>query len=193
MMLNRRMMIAAAAGVLASPAILRAQTAPRDLAGTLAENPDLAKFGNLAQRAGFGDRLKGTQPLTVFAPTAAAFDLVPASLMQDLLGGTGSMGGSPDVVRLAALVGIHIIEGTHTLAMFKDQLADVASLNGGIVHLDGRALPPTISVKVPEGGATSNRQTGVGGFNIQPAAKIIRSNIMASNGMIHVIDGVLLP
>jgi len=193
MMLNRRMMLGATAGLLASPAILRAQTSPRDLAATMAEDPTLARFGNLAQRAGFGDRLKGTQPLTVFVPTAAAFDLVPSSLMEDLLSGTGSQGGSTDQVRLAALVGIHIVEGTHTVQMMKDRVQDVRSLNGGLVRLDGRAVPPTISLPVPEGGPRSNNQTGVGGYNVQPPAKLIRTNILASNGMLHVIDGVLLP
>ncbi len=192
--LNRRVLLGAGAALLASPAILRAQTAPRDLAGTLAADADIARFGQIAERTNLGPRLKGSQPLTVFAPSMAAWNAVPTPLLQDLLGSSqGSSASSADPVRLAALVGIHIVEGSHSAASLKDRVQDVRTLNGGLVRLDGRAVPPTIAVTAPEGGPRGNNQTGVGGFNVQAPAKITRADIMASNGMIHIIDGVLLP
>ncbi len=193
--LPRRVLLGAGAALLASPAILRAQTAPRDLATTLAGTEDIARFAQIAERAGMGDKLRGVQPLTVFAPTAAAWQAVPTPLMQDLLG-SGTSGGrssTADPVRIMALVGIHMVEGTHTAASLKDRVQDMRTLNGGLVRLDGRAVPPTIVVTAPEGGPRGNNQTGVGGFNVQPPAKIVRADILCANGMIHVIDGVLLP
>lgn len=191
--LNRRVLLGAGAALLASPAILRAQTTPRDLATSLAGDADLARFAAIAARTPLGDRLKGSQALTVFAPSMAAWNAVPTPLLQDLGAGQGNASTSVDPVRLAALVGIHIIEGTHTAASLKDRVQDVRTLNGGLVRIDGRAMPPTIAVTAPEGGPRGNNQTGVGGFNVQAPAKVIRADIMASNGMIHVIDGVLLP
>lgn len=193
--IQRRVLLGAGAALLATPAILRAQTTPRDLATTLAGTADIARFAEIAERAGMGDKLRGTQALTVFAPIAAAWQAVPSSLLQDLLG-SGTQGGSAssaDPVRLMALAGIHIVEGSVTAASLKDRVQDVRTLNGGLVRLDGRAVPPTIVVTAPEGGPRGNNQTGVGGFNVQPPAKILRADILCSNGLIHVIDGVLLP
>ncbi|WP_431284305.1 fasciclin domain-containing protein [Humitalea sp. 24SJ18S-53] len=192
---HRRMLLAASAGLLASPAILRAQTAPRDLASTLSGNTDTARFAEIVERAGLGDRLRGTQPLTVFAPSAAAWQAVPSQLMQDLLGGggQGSSASSADPVRLAALAGIHMLEGSRMSASLRDKMEDVRSVNGGLVRVDGRAVPMTVAVAAPEGGVRGNFQTGVGGFNVQPPAKVTMADIICSNGVIHVIDGVLLP
>ncbi|MDB5370142.1 MAG: Fasciclin domain protein [Roseomonas sp.] len=54
-------------------------------------------------------------------------------------------------------------------------------------------MPPTVAVAHPAGGAASNFGTGAGGLNIQPAARIVMPDLMASNGIVHGVDNALLP
>ncbi|EHL95476.1 fasciclin domain protein [Acetobacteraceae bacterium AT-5844] len=195
-MLTRRTVFGAAFGsMLAAPAVLRAQVAVTgDIATILAGVSDFSRFVEIAQRAGEIDRLKGTQALTVFAPTNAAFDRMPAGLLQDLLGQSqGSQAGSPDQFRLKALVTHHIVAGVVTVQTMRGGQRDIPSLNGGLVRLDGTGSVPTIAVARPSGGPSSNFGTGVGGQNVQPPARIVLADVLASNGVVQGIDHVLLP
>lgn len=195
-MLTRRTVFGAAFGsMLAMPAVLRAQVAVTgDIATILAGVSDFSRFVEIAQRAGEIDRLKGTQALTVFAPTNAAFDRMPAGLLQDLLGQSqGSQAGSPDQFRLKALVTHHIVPGVVTVQTMRGGQRDIPSLNGGLVRLDGTGSVPTIAVARPSGGPSSNFGTGVGGQNVQPPARIVLADVLASNGVVQGIDHVLLP
>jgi uncharacterized surface protein with fasciclin (FAS1) repeats len=195
---NRRTLlgatIGAATGLLAAPAILRAQVASMgDITTVLASVPQFSRFLELAQRGGQLDRMRGTQDLTVFVPSNAAIDRLPG-LMMNLLGGTtGSQQGSVDEFRTTALLTHHMLAGVVTTQSFNGQQREVASLNGGLVMLDGTAVPPTVAIVKPSGGAGSNFGTGAGGQNLQPAAKIIMPDLMASNGVVHGIDNMLLP
>lgn len=203
-MYTRRLALGAAA-LLATPAILRAQTviqaapgtsplpsAP-DLPNRLAASPEFSKFVELLQVSGMINDLRGTQPLTVFAPTNAAIDSIPAIVLQDLTGRSQRQDASPDTVRLRALVAHHVISGQHLSPEFLGRVQDVPSRNGGLVRVDGSGRVMTVKVAVPEGGASSNYATGAGGFNIQPPAEVVRADIMASNGVIHAINGVMIP
>ncbi|MFN3664486.1 fasciclin domain-containing protein [Yoonia sp.] len=71
--------------------------------------------------------------------------------------------------RLAVVLGYHIVRGAITADQLIDQRQSVATLNGTTVQIDGR-----------DGLRIGN-------------ANIVTSDISASNGVIHVIDGVLLP
>ena len=71
--------------------------------------------------------------------------------------------------QLAAVLGYHIVRGAITADQLIDQRQSVATLNGTTVQIDGR-----------DG-------LRIGNVNI------VTSDIRASNGVIHVIDGVLLP
>ena len=195
---NRRTLlgatIGAAAGMLAAPAILRAQVASMgDITTVLASVPQFSRFLELAQRGGQLDRMRGTQDLTVFVPSNAAIDRLPGLIMNLLGGTTGSQQGSVDEFRTTALLTHHMLAGVITTQSFNGQQREVASINGGLVMLDGTAVPPTIAIVKASGGAGSNFATGAGGQNLQPAAKIIMPDLMASNGVVHGIDNMLLP
>jgi uncharacterized surface protein with fasciclin (FAS1) repeats len=195
-MMTRRTIFGAALGTaLAAPSILRAQVAVAgDIAKVLAGTSEFSRFVELAQRSGQIAQLQGTQAITVFAPTNAAFDRAPVGLLQDLLGQTaGSQAGSPDQVRLTALVTHHMIVGVATTQNMRGAVRDVPSLNGGLVRIDGTGAVPTIAVARPSGGPSSNYATGAGGQNVQPAARIVLADILASNGVVQGIDNLLLP
>jgi len=115
-----------------------------------------------ADAAGLVGALKGDGPLTVFAPTDAAFAALPAGTVESLL-------LPENKHQLADILKLHVIAGS---AVTSDQLAgqqiSAETLNG-TVAIDGTS------------GVTVN------------GANVVAADVTASNGVIHVIDKVLLP
>ncbi len=108
------------------------------------------------------DVLSTTGPFTVFAPTNAAFDKLPAGTVEGLL--------KPEKKdELTTILQYHVSLGVFKSEMFQDGQT-IGQVDGGNI---------TISKKAD-------------GIYVNGTAKIIAS-IPASNGIIHVIDGVLLP
>lgn len=108
------------------------------------------------------DVLSNTGPFTVFAPTNAAFDLLPAGTVDGLL--------KPEKKEdLADILQYHVSVGVYK----EEQLQDGQSLG----QVNGNNI--TISKK--------------DGKTIINGNATIVASIPASNGIIHVIDGVLLP
>ncbi len=108
------------------------------------------------------DALSNAGPFTVFAPTNAAFDKLPAGTVEGLL--------KPEKKEaLSDILGYHTYVGSLKAEYFQDGQT-FEQVNGGKI---------TISIK--------DGKTFVNG-----TAEIVAS-IPTSNGMIHVIDQVLLP
>lgn len=115
------------------------------------------------QAAELIDALKGDGPFTVFAPTDAAFAKLPAGTVETLL-------KPENKEKLKAVLLYHVVPGNVT--------ADkVTKLNGRSVKtLQGSS----IKVKTSHGVKIDN-------------AKVTQTDVKASNGVIHVIDTVLMP
>ena len=111
------------------------------------------------QAAGLEDALRGEGPFTVFAPTNAAFDALPAGTLEALLA---------DIPALAEILTFHVVPGRITAADLAEG-KEVTTLEGGKLSFS------------LEGGPTVN------GVNITA------TDIETSNGIIHVIDAVLIP
>jgi uncharacterized surface protein with fasciclin (FAS1) repeats len=108
------------------------------------------------------DVLSTTGPFTVFAPTNAAFDKLPAGTVDGLL--------KPEKKEaLTDILQYHVSVGVFKPEMFQDGQT-IGQVNGGNITITKKA----------------------DGLYVNGTAKIIAS-IPASNGIIHVIDGVLLP
>ena len=114
----------------------------------------------LVKQAGLAGALQGKGPLTVFAPTDAAFAKVPKSTLAAL---------AKDKAKLRAVLLYHVAKGKLTAAKVI-KLRSIKTLNG-----------QSLKVRVNHGTVT------VGG------ARVIKANIGASNGVIHVINQVLIP
>jgi uncharacterized surface protein with fasciclin (FAS1) repeats len=115
------------------------------------------------EAAGLIDALKGNGPFTVFAPTDEAFSKLPAGTVDTLL-------KPENKEKLKAVLLYHVVPGNVTA----DQ---VTKLNGRSVKtLQGSS----IKVKTTQGVRVDN-------------AKVTKTDIKASNGVIHVIDTVLMP
>lgn len=97
---------------------------PANLADSLAQQPALSTFQSLVAKAGLGDTLKSTGPLTVFAPTNDAFKAVPAATMDDLV-------KHPE--KLKAVLSYHIVAGKMLAADIKN--GDAKTLEGSNVAL----------------------------------------------------------
>ncbi|WP_088342979.1 MULTISPECIES: fasciclin domain-containing protein [Rhodomicrobium] len=125
--------------------------------------------------AGLVDTLKGPGPFTVFAPVNAAFDKLPAGTVPTLL--------KPENKKtLAGVLTYHVVSGRFTA----DELMAKAGAMGG-----------SFTLKTVQGGTLTIEKTSDTQLSVIDAkggkASITISNVLQSNGVIHVIDGVLLP
>jgi transforming growth factor-beta-induced protein len=131
---------------------------------------EAGSFGTLAaaiRAAGLEEALKGKGPFTVFAPTDEAFAKLPPGTVEDLL-------KPANKEKLAAILKYHVIPG----AVYAD----------GVVKLKetGRTLQgQTLGIKVDQGKVSIRGKSSTAG--------VIGTDVEASNGVIHVIDTVLLP
>ena len=121
------------------------------------------------EAAGLEETLRGEGPFTVFAPTDEAFAALPAGTLDTLLADpTGD---------LADILTYHVVEG-------EVMAADVVGLDGQEVTTVNGA---TFTVNVGDDGSVT--LTDAAGNEVA----VVQTDVDASNGVIHVIDGVLLP
>lgn len=157
--------------LLASAQDSTAQPAPADSTGTIADIVAAdERFSTLlaaADTAGLTETLASGGPFTVFAPTNAAFEdtLATLGITADQL--------LADAETLTAVLLYHVID--------QEVFAET------VFTLDGQAVMPllpdtTITIAVVEGGVVLN-----------DGVTVIETDIAALNGVIHVIDSVLLP
>ena len=123
-------------------------------------NPEFSTLVAAVTAAGLGEALSGEGPFTVFAPTNAAFEALPAGLLEKLL-----LPENKEV--LTKILTYHVVAA-------KLMAADVKA--GDVATLEGSSFAVTT-----EGGVKVN------------AANVTATDVPASNGVIHVIDAVLVP
>jgi uncharacterized surface protein with fasciclin (FAS1) repeats len=120
------------------------------------------------------DTLSGAGPFTVFAPTNAAFAKLPAGTVDTLL-------KPENKGQLSAVLTYHVVPGRITAA----QIAANAKAHHG-----------TATYTTVQGGTLSFKKAG-NGWTIMDqkgdTGRITIANVMQSNGVIHVIDTVMLP
>jgi uncharacterized surface protein with fasciclin (FAS1) repeats len=131
-----------------------------------AANPDFTTLVAAVEAAGLAETLSGPGPYTVFAPTNAAFAKLPAGTVDTLLLPANKQ-------QLADILTYHVVSGEVMAADVKP--GSVTTVNGA---------PFTVTVE----GSDVIITDGQGN-----KAKVVTTDIVASNGVIHVIDTVLLP
>ncbi len=127
-------------------------------------------FSTLAaglQAAGLEGALDADGPFTVFAPRNSAFDALPAGTLDDLL-------LPENKATLEAILRSHVVVGTYTAADLSGKTTTLTTLNGTDIVVDGFN-----GVKI----------TGAGGGEVT----VVQPDVQARNGIIHVINGILLP
>jgi uncharacterized surface protein with fasciclin (FAS1) repeats len=136
----------------------------RDIVDIAVEDGRFTTLVAAVQAAGLVDTLKSEGPFTVFAPTDEAFAALPEGTVEGLLA---------DIPALTNVLLYHVVPGKVTAA-------DVVGLDGQSAEtaLEGQS----IAVKLDMNNVYLNKNV-----------KVIITDIEASNGVIHVIDAVLLP
>lgn len=182
----------AVTGAIAAPAILRAQTVPptRTLADTMAADPRFARFLDLISRAALVEEFRSAQPMTVFAPTDAAFFGAPANLIQQLIG-TGGSQDQVDRQRLAALINYHVVPGAFRASELMGNDRRLRTRNGADISINGTTEGVLVRNPAP---AQQIAGFGAAGANLnaQPA-RVVAADIVASNGVIHAVDQLMWP
>jgi uncharacterized surface protein with fasciclin (FAS1) repeats len=131
-----------------------------DIVAVASGNPDFSTLVAAIQAAGLVETLQGDGPFTVFAPTNAAFEALPAGLLEKLL-------LPENVAALTAILTYHVVPG-------KVMSADVTA--GDVASVEGSTIAITT-----DGGVKVN------------GANVVAVDVAASNGVIHVIDAVIVP
>lgn len=124
--------------------------------------------------AGLVDTLSSKGPFTVFAPTNAAFAKLPAGTVDTLV-------KPENKATLTKILTYHVVAGTMT----------AADLQKAIKAGGGKAMLKTVeggSLTAEEKGGKIELVDGKGGMSTVTIA-----DVMQSNGVIHVVDTVLMP
>jgi uncharacterized surface protein with fasciclin (FAS1) repeats len=145
---------------------------------TIVQNASQAKnlttLVSAVKEAGLVDTLSGKGPFTVFAPTNAAFDNLPKGTVDQLM--------KPDSkAKLKQILTYHVVPGKLDA---KKLMADVKKGNGKaeLTTVEGAKLTVTDNGgKLVVADAEGNK------------ADIVTADVEQSNGIVHVIDHVLMP
>lgn len=151
-----------------------AMDANRDIVDNASNSRDHTTLVAAVKAAGLVETLKGPGPFTVFAPTNAAFDKLPAGTVDKLL--QPAMKGD-----LTSVLTYHVVPGN----------VDSAALASQIQAGGGKATLTTV-----QGGTLT---ASLSGNNVVVTdakgnvATVTTADVRQRNGVIHVIDTVLMP
>jgi uncharacterized surface protein with fasciclin (FAS1) repeats len=115
------------------------------------------------QAAGLEETLRGPGPFTVFAPTDDAFAALPPGTVDSLL-------LEENVEQLRSILTYHVVPGTALSETLDGQRGQLTTVQGGTLLVDGTGDGVTVN-----------------------GVSVITPDVTASNGVIHVVDQVLLP
>lgn len=124
--------------------------------------------------AGLVETLSGKGPFTVFAPVNAAFDALPAGTVDTLL-------KPENKEKLATILACHVVPAAAFAADVQKMVAD----DGGM-HKVKTVGGCELTASVKDGKVMISDENGT-------AATVTIADVKQSNGVIHVIDKVLLP
>jgi uncharacterized surface protein with fasciclin (FAS1) repeats len=148
--------------------------ASKDIVDNAVNSKDHTTLVAAVKAAGLVETLKGPGPFTVFAPTNQAFGALPAGTVDTLL-------KPENKPRLVSVLTYHVVAGK------MDATALVAAVKAG----GGKATLKTVegdSLTVTASGGKVMVTDESGG-----TATVTIADVYQSNGVIHVIDKVLLP
>ena len=146
----------------------------KDIVAVAAGSPDHTTLVAAVKAAGLVTTLQGKGPFTVFAPTNAAFDKLPAGTVAGLL-------KPENKAKLTAILTYHVVAGNLDA---KTVLAAIKKGNGKAVLTTvqgGKLTASLVNGKVVLTDANGGQST------------VLTTDLKATNGVIHVIDTVLMP
>ncbi len=149
------------------PKSLKSVHAPsKDIVDTAVEAKKFETLVTAVKAAGLVETLKSKGPFTVFAPLDSAFAKLPK-------GTVGELVKPENKKKLAGILTYHVLSGK---VMAKDAIA-VAKKSGSVKTVQGSKIKLTMK----DGSVYVN------------GARILKTDIVCENGVIHVIDSVIMP
>lgn len=133
------------------------------IADVASKEAELSTLVSALAAAELTESLKGSGPFTVFAPTNAAFEKLGKEKLTELL-------KPENKEQLATLLKYHVVPGKIAAVDAKGAAVDLTTLQSGVVKVDGKG----------------------DAVHVGPAT-VTKADVMASNGIIHEIDTVLMP
>lgn len=165
--MSRSLMVLAAAVVACVSVVGAASAKPaaptQNITKTAASLPQFTTLVSLLKQAKLASALTAKGPYTVFAPTNAAFKKLPAATLQAV---------QSDPALLKKVLLYHVVKG------------DVRASQ--VVKLDGK------SARTLEGGRVSIDVRRAGVF-LNDNVRVTKTDVVATNGVIHVVNKVLVP
>ncbi len=152
-----------AAAVAAALAMGTVTAYAADIVDTAVKNGNFTILATALGAAGLVDTLKGKGPFTVFAPTDAAFKKLPKGLLDDLL-------KPENKAKLVKILTYHVVPGKVLSTDLAGKMTTAKTVEGANLWINAVGK----SVRVNN-------------------AKVTAADIETSNGVIHVIDKVLIP
>jgi len=159
-----------ATNAIAAPGSEKTAAAPgvtKDIVTTAVEAGHFRTLAKALEAAGLVQTLQGKGPFTVFAPSDEAFEKLPSGTLENLL-------KPENKEKLKAILLMHVVPGDLLIADVK-KMKDATTAGGAKLNVTHHLL------------------TGVHIGTAKEIAHVQNSDIHASNGVIHVIDKVILP
>ena len=146
----------------------------KDVVDIAIGSPDHTTLVTAVKAADLVTTLKGKGPFTVFAPTNEAFNKLPEGTVANLL-------KPENKAKLAKILTYHVVKGN------LDAAAVMAAIKAG----NGKVVLTTVS----GGKLTASLDMGKVKLTDESgnSAYVTLADLKGSNGVVHVIDGVLLP
>ncbi|HSV57707.1 MAG TPA: fasciclin domain-containing protein [Variovorax sp.] len=170
--------VALSAGAVSAMAQVMVGGAPmlptKDIIDNAVNSKDHTTLVAAVKAAGLVDTLKGPGPFTVFAPTNEAFAALPAGAVDTLL-------KPQNKDKLIKLLTYHVVPGKMDAQMLMEAVMDGKGMTSLKTVSGG-----TLTAKASGGKVMITDENGV-------AATVTIPNVIQSNGVIHVVDKVLLP
>ncbi|AHM63150.1 beta-Ig-H3/fasciclin [Flammeovirgaceae bacterium 311] len=133
-----------------------------DLLALAKMDPNLSTFVQLVELSGLAPSFKMADPVTVFAPVNAAFNQMPEGRLAELV-------APENRTELTSFLNMHIVP--------QEVASTQLNANSFIDRGDEEDIPVTVEM--------NGTQFFVGG------AQILKSDVEASNGVLHVVDGII--
>ncbi len=134
-----------------------------DIVDTAVEAGSFTTLVSAVEAAGLVETLKGEGPFTVFAPTDEAFAALPEGTLDSLL-------QPENREQLTAILTYHVVPGRVMSSDAAGQMVELETVQGQSLSVDGTGDGVTVD-----------------------GANVVQADIEADNGVIHVIDAVVLP
>jgi uncharacterized surface protein with fasciclin (FAS1) repeats len=134
-----------------------------DIVDTAVSADNFTTLVQLVEAAGLVETLKGEGPFTVFAPTDEAFAELPEETLQDLL-------APENRDQLRAILTYHVVPSEVPSSAAVGEMVELETVEGSALTVDG-----------------------TGDSVMVDGATVVQPDVMADNGIIHVIDAVLIP